>query len=216
MSVTLPPLTLAIDTSGPRLQLAVYGATTAGTAIADALVEDLAKGHAERILPAVADLLASNGLALRDLGRIGVTSGPGSFTGLRIGLSAARGLGLGLGVPVLGIPTLIAMSLSGPEAGPFTVLIDARRDEAYRQRFSAPGVAADGPALLPMTDARALVGPHEPVRETPFCDISALARFVADADPVAFPPEPLYLRGADAKPQEKARIARLPGSAAVS
>ncbi|MGV3651411.1 MAG: tRNA (adenosine(37)-N6)-threonylcarbamoyltransferase complex dimerization subunit type 1 TsaB, partial [Devosia sp.] len=170
----------------------------------------------ERILPAIAGLLASHGLALRDLGRIGVTSGPGSFTGLRIGLSAARGLGLGLGVPVLGIPTLIAISLSGPETGLFTVLIDARRDEAYRQRFSGPGIAADRPGLLPMTDARALVGSDEPVLETPFCDIAAVARFAADADPEAFPPEPLYLRGADAKPQERARIARMPGSDAVS
>ena len=216
MSVTVYPLTLAIDTAGPRLQLALHGRTGDGRHVAEAGVEDLAKGHAERILPAISELLAHHGLALRDIARIGVTSGPGSFTGLRIGLSAARGLAMGLGVPALGIPTLLALSLSGPAEAPFTILLDARRDEAYRQRFSAPGRPEDAAGLMPINEARALIGPDEPVLETPFCDIGRLARFAAEANPEAFPPEPLYLRGADAKPQDKARIARLPGGEAVS
>jgi tRNA threonylcarbamoyladenosine biosynthesis protein TsaB len=197
-------VTLAIDTAGPRLQLALWGPHLSASH-----VEDLAKGHAEAILPGIATLLAGNGLGYADLGAIAVTSGPGSFTGLRIGLSAARGLGLGLGVPVLGIPTLLAISLGQPYHGPFSVLLDARRDEAYRQRFAAPGIAADAAALMPMTEARALLVAGEPVVETPFCDIAALARFAAGAEASAYPPEPLYLRGADAKPQDKARIARI-------
>src|SRR5690606_18821268 len=82
---------LAIDTAGPRLQLALLrdGRT-------DTLVEDMPTGQAERIFPAIAELLARNGAAYADLARVAATTGPGSFTGVRIGLSAARGLGLAL------------------------------------------------------------------------------------------------------------------------
>lgn len=196
-------VTLAIDTAGPRLQLGLRGEI-----VADTESLDMAKGHAEAILPRIAALLARNGLTHADLGRVAATSGPGSFTGLRIGLAAARGLALGLGVPALGIPTLLAISLSGPREGPFTVLLDARREEAYRQRFAAPGVPADDPLLVPTAQARAMLDPGETVIETPFCDIAALAGFAATADPGAYRPDPLYLRGADAKPQDRARIAR--------
>ena len=76
-----------------------------------------------------------------DLARIAVTTGPGSFTGLRIGLSAARGIGLARAIPVVGVPSLLAISLSAPAGKPVSVLLDARRGEAYFQSFSAPGHA---------------------------------------------------------------------------
>src|SRR5262245_17922178 len=98
---------LAIDTAGPRLQLALLiGERT------DTLVEDMAQGQAERLFPALEELLARNNTAYADLDRVAVTTGPGSFTGLRIGLSAARGLRLALGIPVVGVPTLFAISLN--------------------------------------------------------------------------------------------------------
>src|SRR5690606_24525607 len=90
-------IVLAMDTAGPRLQLALR----AGARL-DTLVEEMAQGHAERLFPAIAELLGRNGAGYRDLERIAVTTGPGSFTGVRIGLSAARGLGLALGIPVIG------------------------------------------------------------------------------------------------------------------
>jgi tRNA threonylcarbamoyladenosine biosynthesis protein TsaB len=195
---------LAIDTAGPRLQLALRhdGAT-------DALVEDMPTGQAERIFPAIGELLARNALTYADLGRVAVTTGPGSFTGVRIGLSAARGLGLALGTPVLGIPSLLAISLGAPTGLPVAVLIDARRDEAYFQNFSRPGYSAGDPALLPMEKARAYVLPDVTLIEAPVPDIIRVAAFAVNADPAAYPPDAAYVRDADAKPQDKFRIARV-------
>ena len=196
-------IVLAIDTGAPRLQLALLSAGGS-----DVLVEDMAQGQAERLMPAIAELLGRNGLTYSHLTRIAVTTGPGSFTGLRIGLSAARGLGLALDVPVVGVPSLLALSLAAK--GPVAVLVDARRGEAYVQRFSAPGIAETEALVVPMEVAEDLAAglPREP---GPFCDIAAVARFAAAVDPGAFPPEALYVRGADAKPQEKFRVARVEG-----
>ena len=195
---------LAIDTAAPRLALAVQR-----DGQVDTLVEDMATGQAERLFPALAELLARAGVTYADLARIAVTTGPGSFTGLRIGLSAARGLGLALRIPVLGIPSLLALSLTADRA-PVAVLLDARRGEAYVQIFSGPGTPLGAAALLPMEQARRLVPPGTEPIASPLVDIAALARFAAKAEPSHYPPEAAYIRDADAKPQEKFRIARVP------
>ncbi len=194
---------LAIDTAAPRLQLALLVGDRA-----DVLVEDMAQGQAERIFPAIDELLARNGIAYKDLTRIAVTTGPGSFTGLRIGLSAARGLGLALSVPVVGVPSLFALSLSA-QCDVVAILLDARRDEAYFQLFSGPGIPVGEPQLLPMDEARRRIPPATSTITLPLVDIAALARFAATADPARYPPEAAYIRDADAKPQEKFRVARL-------
>jgi tRNA threonylcarbamoyladenosine biosynthesis protein TsaB len=199
----MPNPLLAIDTAAPRLQLALLMDQRV-----DALVEEMPQGQAERIFPAIAELLARNGVSYAALGRIAVTTGPGSFTGLRIGLSAARGLGLALEIPVIGVPSLLALSLSSDNV-PTAVLLDARRGEAYLQLFSGPA-SPDGPAqLLSMDEARSSIAVGANVLTTPFIDVLALARFAAGADPAAFPPDAAYIRGADAKPQEKFRVARV-------
>ena len=194
---------LAIDTVAPRLQLALLRDDSA-----DTLVEDMPSGQAERIFPAIAELLARRNTAYADLTRIAVNTGPGSFTGLRIGLSAARGLGLALDIPVLGIPTLFALSLAA-QCDPVAVLLDARRDEAYFQAFSGPGIPIGEPALLPMDEARRRVPQGAATLISPFADIAAIARFAATAEPGLYPPEAAYIRDADAKPQEKFRVARV-------
>ena len=195
---------LAIDTAAPRLQLALLRDTDR----IDTLVEDMATGQAERLFPALAELLARTGTTYADLTCITVTTGPGSFTGLRIGLSAARGLALALNIPVLGIPSLLALSLSA-QCDPVAVLLDARRDEAYFQAFSGPGIAIGAPALLPMATARARTPLGARTITSPFVDIAALARFAMTADPALYPPEAAYIRDADAKPQEKFRVAQV-------
>lgn len=193
---------LAIDTAAPRLQLALLNGERA-----DTIVEDMPQGQAERIFPALDDLLERSGVTYKDLKRIAVTTGPGSFTGLRIGLSAARGLGLALGIPVIGVPSLLALSLPVTCAHA-AVLLDARRDEAYFQAFSGPAIAASEPQLLPMAEARARIPSGAEVLTSPFIDIGAMARLAASLDPAAYPPEASYVRDADAKPQEKFRVAR--------
>jgi tRNA threonylcarbamoyl adenosine modification protein YeaZ len=196
---------LAIDTAAPRLQLALLRDNDR----VETLVEDMATGQAERLFPALAELLERAGTAYPDLTRIAVTTGPGSFTGLRIGLSAARGLGLALNIPVLGIPSLLALSLTA-QCEPVAVLVDARRDEAYFQSFSGPGIPIGAPALLPIATARARTPLGAGTITSPFIDIAALARFAMTADPALYPPEATYIRDADAKPQEKFRVAKVP------
>ena len=195
---------LAIDTAAPRLQLALLDANGR----VETLLEDMATGQAERLFPALDELLARSGVTYKDLSRIAVTTGPGSFTGLRIGLSAARGLALALNIPVVGIPSLLALSLTG--TGPLAVLLDAKRGEAYVQLFSGPAAPITPPALLPTAEAEALVPPGTLRKTAPEIDIVALAHFAATADPAAWPPEAAYIRDADAKPQEKFRVARVP------
>jgi tRNA threonylcarbamoyl adenosine modification protein YeaZ len=196
---------LAIDTAAQRLQLALLR----GDGTVSTLVEEMAQGQAERIFSAIDDLLADAGYG--DLDRIAVTTGPGSFTGLRIGLSAARGLGLALGIPVVGIGSLQAISLSGRPHTPVVVLLDARRDEAYFQHFFAPGEPIGDPLLLGLEAARRRVPAGMTPLAGPSPDIAALARFAASLDPALFRPEPTYVRGADARPQEKFRVARVAG-----
>jgi tRNA threonylcarbamoyladenosine biosynthesis protein TsaB len=193
---------LAIDTAGPRLQLALC----VGESM-DVLIEDMPTGQAERIFPAIGELLARNGVAYPDLTRIAVTTGPGSFTGVRIGLSAARGLGLALSIPVIGVPSLFAISLA-TECDATAVLLDARRNEAYFQTFSGPGLPIGQPALLPMEEARRRIPTGAELITLSAPDIARLANFAATADPGRFPPDAAYIREADAKPQEKFRIAR--------
>jgi tRNA threonylcarbamoyl adenosine modification protein YeaZ len=196
---------LAIDTAAPRLQLALR--RDDGTT--DISIDELAQGHAELLFPRLETLLAGNDVGYPDLTRIVVTTGPGSFTGLRIGISAARGLGLALGIPVIGMPSLFALSLHGEPGHPQAVLLDARRGEAYFQRFFAPAQPWDDPRLLPIAEARNLVQHGVTPIETPFPDIAKIAASGRDLNPNLFRPEPLYVRGADAKPQERARVARV-------
>jgi len=196
---------LAIDTAAPRLQLALLRPDGA----VDSSVDELAQGHAELLFPRLDALLERNGVAYDDLARIAVTTGPGSFTGLRIGLSAARGLALALDIPAIGVPSLVALSLAAPAGKSVAVLLDARRGEAYFQLFEAPAHPAGEARLLPMDEARTAIPAGAVLMESPFVDIDRLARFAAGVDPAGFPPEASYVRGADAKPQDKARVARV-------
>lgn len=196
---------LAIDTAAPRLQLALL---TVDGAV-DVLVDEIDKGHAELVFARIDTLLRRNGLVYKDLRRIAVTTGPGSFTGLRIGMSAAHGVGLALDIAVVGVPSLLALSLTAPEGSRPAVLLDARREEAYAQTFSAPGVPTADAAILPMADARELTQGHEPLLASPYVDIGRVALLAQALDADAYPPLAAYVRGPDAKPQDKARVARV-------
>lgn len=196
------PITLAIDTAAPRLQLGLLLADGR----VDIAVDEIATGHAELIFTRIAALLERNRLGYGDLERVVTTTGPGSFTGLRIGLSAARGIGLARGIPVVGVSSLVALSLGA--SGPSTVLLDARREEAYFQTFAGPGQPTTPGDLVPMVIAQAAIVPGTTLISSAFVDIALVARYGAALEPAGNPPEPNYIRDADAKPQTAARIER--------
>ena len=164
----------------------------------------------------VAEVMAEAGVAFSQLQRVGVTVGPGSFTGLRVGLAFAKGLGAALSVPVIGVGVLEA--LAQPLKGTVFAVLDAKRDQVYLQAF-ADGVAVSAPDALPLGTAAArlaelagsgpvtLVGSgaalvsgllsQASVIPANHADPVAVAAIAAARSPV--PPRPLYLRAPDAK-----------------
>jgi len=183
--------------------------------------EVMARGHAERIGGFVRDAMADAELTFDALDRIGVTVGPGSFTGVRVGLAFAQGLGEALGRPVIGVSTLqaLAASTNGPEV---LAMIDARRDHLYVQHFRG-GTGQSEPAQLSIEATRDLVAylpgatwvgsgaaVLDPTRALDVVNPSpdALAGLTRHLDPGQAPARPVYLRAPDATPPT-----RLPGQA---
>lgn len=188
---------LAFDCSGPWCSAAVL---VAGKVFKRE--EPMEKGQAERLMPLLDDLLCEVGLGWGDLETVAVGTGPGNFTGVRIAVSAARGLALGLGIPAVGVTRLEALAHGLPR--PVTVIEDARRGEVYVQAFAADG---PGPARiveaasiatdLPVTGSAAGLQALPPAMPM----IEAIARIAALRAHSPQPrPAPFYLRGADAAP----------------
>jgi tRNA threonylcarbamoyladenosine biosynthesis protein TsaB len=200
---------LVIDTSLAACQV---GRFEAGRMLAG-LSEPMERGHQERLAPMAAEVMA--GVGFDSVSKIVVTIGPGSFTGLRVGLAFARGLQLATGAPLAGIGTLqaLAASADGAAAG----VIDARRGLVYVQAFEG-GRALGEPDVLPIEEAAeglrsltdlTLVGPGAHLlasalpkakldaRAAP--DLAALGRLAVAATP-SEDLRPLYLRAPDARP----------------
>lgn len=176
-------------------------------------IEPMSRGHQERLAPLVAEVMAQAAMDFDRLDRIGVTVGPGSFTGLRVGLAFAKGLSAALGVPVIGVGSLEA--LARPHRGRVIAALDAKRGQVYLQAF-ADGVAVSAPDALPVEIAAArvaelgpetLIGtgaallaevsPAAEVIQADHTDPAAVAAIAAVRPPA--PPRPLYLRAPDAK-----------------
>ena len=140
----------------------VLGLDSAGGACSAALWRDgaiiarrfevMARGHAEALMPMAEAVMTEAGIDFMALDAIGVTVGPGAFTGVRIGLAAARGLALAAGVPAVGVTTFEALAAAVPEAERagrvLLVAVDSKRADVYAQLFDA--------ALEPMTEPAAL------------------------------------------------------------
>ncbi len=161
--------------------------------------EPMAKGQAERLLSLVQDLLAQTGSTVDDLDAIGVGIGPGNFTGIRIAVSAARGLALGLGVPAVGVSAFDALRYG--TRGPCLCAVDARRDMVFVQGFETP--VFQEPSLQPIsaleTSDVPVIGALGAAPAHPTAD--AIAHLCAERYATATArPAPLYLRPADAAP----------------
>jgi tRNA threonylcarbamoyl adenosine modification protein YeaZ len=178
------PLILAFDTSAAHCAAALLS----GDRLLASRAEAMTRGQAEALFPMLEALLTATGRTWRDIDRIGVGTGPGNFTGIRIAISAARGLGLSLGCPVIGVTSFAAIHHDQPDA---TATIRAPRDMAY-----VLPAGAEAPALVPLASVETPVFPPDPEVWA-----AAIARIARDADAAtATPPAPVYLRPADAAP----------------
>jgi len=208
-------LVLGLDTSGPWVALALVR----GETLLAQTSEPMERGQAEVLMPLVQNLMAGAGAQLRDLHRIGVGTGPGNFTGVRMGVSLARGLALGLGIPAIGVTRFAARALG--LTGTFAVVEDARHGACYVLDHSAPGAPPRLTEIsaLPMeigdiavvgsAAAEAAAATGGAILPATFDLAEAIARIAAKA-PLPQPrPAPLYLRPADAAPA-RAALAILP------
>jgi tRNA threonylcarbamoyladenosine biosynthesis protein TsaB len=229
-------LILAIDTALDACAAAVLD-TEAGKLIAQES-QAMKRGHAEALMPLIGRVIAQSGIAFAALDRIAVTTGPGSFTGLRVGLSAARGIALAANKPVVGVTTLTAFAapvVSKNGENPVISAIDARHDQVYLQvvsgngsslirprvalieealnawRFGAPHLVGNAAAILAQrwpADAR----PPFKVDPQGAPDIAWVAWLGAAVSPNTAPARPFYLRAPDAKlPKETLQKASQPG-----
>ncbi|HET6972316.1 MAG TPA: tRNA (adenosine(37)-N6)-threonylcarbamoyltransferase complex dimerization subunit type 1 TsaB [Phenylobacterium sp.] len=205
-------MVLGLDTCLAACSVAVLD----GDRVLAHLSEPMARGHQERLAPMAQAAMAEAGVAFADLARIGATVGPGSFTGLRVGVAFAKGLASALGVPAVGVGALEALAASAP--GLAAAVIDARRDQLYLQVFE-DGEALMAPDVLPVGTAAArlaelamgrplsLVGsgalllassaPGATILVPEGCDARIVARLGGQRPPT--PIRPLYLRAPDAK-----------------
>ena len=183
------------------------------------------RGHAEALLPLV-DRIVARGGGFEALGRVAVTIGPGSFTGIRIGVAAARAFSLACGIPAVGVSTLAALAaplLRAGESVAVLAAIDARHGQIYAQGFGPKGQSLFAATLctprqaLELSRARhlRLVGSGaaalaieawtmglnaEPATRPPIPEIGWVARLGAIANPAQTPARPLYLKSADVSP----------------
>jgi tRNA threonylcarbamoyladenosine biosynthesis protein TsaB len=216
-------LILAIDTALDACAAAVLD-TDSGELIAQES-QAMKRGHAEALMPLIARVIKQSGIGFADLDRIAVTTGPGSFTGLRVGLSAARGIALAADKPVVGVTTLSAyaapvVSQNGEQ--PIISAIDARHDQVYFQVVSGNGRSLIQPQVAPIEEALGasrfgaphLVGnaarilsqrwpaqalPPVTVDAQPAPDIAWVGWLGAAVSPDTAPARPFYLRAPDAK-----------------
>ncbi len=223
---------LAIDTALAACSAAVFDTDHGGILASESL--PMVRGHAEALMPLVKRVMDQAGMGFAAIDRIAVTTGPGSFTGLRVGLAAARGIALAADKPAVGLSTLsvyAAPHMASDDSSPVVAAIDARHSHVYLQVFSPGGRTFSTPRLASLNEAIAAAA------EVPACIVGSAALAVADAlsdsaaRPVAIdarpapdiawvarmgavvveeqsPPTPQYLRAADAQPQYAAQLPR--------
>jgi len=225
---------LALDTSMGACGAAVL----TGEGIVIAREQRMARGHAEALMPMIAEAMAEAGLDYRQLDLIAATLGPGSFTGVRIAIAAARGLALVTGAKLWGTDSLTVMARTALDAGaidmhgtPFAVAVDARAGALYLGLYDVAARTREGPLLVETGAAVALLPPDLTIAvgngaealaaaardsgrevDAKLIDLEpsavALAHLAQDAGDSVPTLRPLYLRPPDAKAQRAAAVAR--------
>jgi tRNA threonylcarbamoyladenosine biosynthesis protein TsaB len=223
---------LAIDTALAACSAAILDTENGGVVASES--RPMVRGHAEALMPLLRWVMNEAGLTFSDIDRIAVTTGPGSFTGLRVGIAAARGIALAADKPAVGLSTLSAYAaplMAADEKLPVVAAIDARHSHVYLQVFSPGARTSTAPRLAPMREAVLAAA------ATRSCIVGSAAHLVAaalsagDAKPAAVdgraapdiawvarmgavvpadqsPLKPQYLRAPDAQPQNATQLPR--------
>jgi len=223
---------LAIDTALEACSVALLDTDRSGVRLNESV--PMQRGHAEALMPLVARVLDRAQLDFAALDRIAVTTGPGSFTGLRVGIAAARGIALAAGKPAVGLSTLAAFAapfIAADDTLPVVVAIDARHDHVYLQVFGPGGRTVVAPRVTPLREALRVATTGAPritgtaanklaalwpageraptaVEQRSAPNIDWVARLGAAATDTTTPPKPFYLRAPDAYPQVSVHLAR--------
>ena len=227
---------LAIDTALGASSVALLDTET--NVILAEETQEMARGHAEAIVPMVARVVVAAGLNFQSIDRFGVVVGPGSFTGIRIGIAAARGFALAHRKPSVGVSCLSAFAaplVALKQAIPIVCVIDARHGMVFFQLFGSDGRVQQGPMLISVDDLVDRLGERsvhlvgdasdivaaalrkarigfrpldEQVLQGKAVDIGWVARLAALADPAIALAKPLYLREANVTSQDSARLRR--------
>ena len=192
------------------------------------------RGHAEALMPMIERVMAKVEGGFSSLDRVAVTIGPGSYTGLRVGISAARALALAAGIPAIGISTLAASAAPfiGREGGRVVAAaVDAKHGQVWFQAMNAQGkqlvsvrqvnhrdaARAIGAGPVSLVGSAALAVANEAwaigldalvVDDAKAPDVTWVARLGMIADPDSAPPRPLYLKAPETTPQDRARLPR--------
>jgi tRNA threonylcarbamoyladenosine biosynthesis protein TsaB len=222
---------LAIDTALEACSAALLDSDDGKTLARQS--RPMTRGHVEALMPLISDVMIQAEMDFASVDRVAVTTGPGSFTGLRVGLSAARGIGLAAGKPVVGLTTLAALAaplIAADDTTSIAAAIDARHDHVYLQIFGPGGRTLVTPRIVPIAEAvrvaayvpvrlvgsgapmMAKIWPQGPAplivddRRAP--DIEWVARLGAAANEIQSAPKPLYLRAPDAQPQGASQLPR--------
>jgi len=227
---------LAIDTSANFCSAALYDCGQGE--ILSRKSEDIGRGHAERLMGMLAEVLDSAKLEYKDVGRMAAICGPGSFTGIRVGLATARGLALGLNIPIIGINALEAIAFQHNNSEndaetPIVVSLDAKRGEVFAQVFSNSGEHMTSPQAVALDQLSDFMPDHpfriagsgnqaiinaiggqscEVISDQTAANIEYVARLAAQMPDDLKKPSPLYLRSADAKPQNNFAVKRVSSS----
>ena len=222
MKTNVSPVILAFDTSDHHCGAVIFDRG----GVVSALHEPMQKGQAERLFPMIDANMTAAGVEYSDLDAIGVGIGPGNFTGIRIAVSAARGLSLALSVPAVGVSLFDALALDAPNA-PLLLSLKAARTRVYLQRRNGPEISEttisaldDLPHVPANTICIGAFSPdigerlginHQPAKYAP---AAAIAHIAAKRwQSVSAPPAPLYIRKADALPSSDPPPVILPNDA---
>jgi len=223
---------LAIDTALGACSACVLEAGAIMPLAREELVMD--RGHAEALMPLIERVMQKADGGFSALGRVAVTVGPGSYTGLRVGVSAARAIAFATGIPAVGVTTVAACAapLIGREHGRvIAAALDAKHGQVWFQALTAEGkplvslrqvsyrdaARAIGAGPVSLVGSAALSVANEAwaigldalvVDDAKAPDIAWVARLGLIADPESAPPRPLYLKAPETTPQDKARLPR--------